>query len=188
MGIDPSLNEAAVSLLSDDCTQPNLGKLLGCWRLTVADGTVPQRAVSLLWQVMQLVRSEAPDVVALELPAEQARGGRGAFFGRAMMSGPLYGIAVGACIAGLEEFRADSASTIRVLYPSVNDWTGRDVPSSRLPSGKEDRHKEQRVRYVEYLYGLKRGALGPKFSAGNAADAIFIARWALWRPAGGEPR
>lgn len=195
MGIDPALGTAGVATLSDEAPQRSLGRLLDCWRVNVTGETVPERAVYLARELHKLVLDELPDVIVMEMPADPKRGGRGAFRGRSTMTVPTYGIAVGGTILMLEALRLGHvlwgvkkppASWVpRVLHPSVNDWTGRDVPSTRWArgplQGKEDRHKEQRVAYVHHLYGLAPGSLGPISVAGNAADAVLIARWGMWK-------
>ena len=47
------------------------------------------------------------------------------------------------------------------------------------PVNRGDEHKEKRVSYVEWLYPVWAGRFGPKTKAGNVADAVLLARWAV---------
>lgn len=179
LAIDPSIDETGAALLSTG-GDPHRGDLMGIWRVKPEGDTIPERLVSLKAQVMVLVMDQNPDVLVLEMPADQARGRGGqGFTQRSVMTLPTYGAAVGILVGCLSDWRYLPNSGARtVLYPSSSDWTGRDVPSSR-----DDKYKERRVRYVEHLYRKERGSLGPKTAAGNIADAVLIARWGLWRTA-----
>lgn len=177
LGIDPSLNEAAAALLEEDPARPDLGRLLGGFRVRPDGTTLAERATSLGNLLIDLVDQHDPSVIVLETPADHRRGGRMGYRGRSVMTAPLYGMAVGAAVMALELGAASHSACpeVRLLYPSVNDWTGGDVPSS-----KGDKHKTKRAKYVSMLYRVPLHTLGPVSIAGNVADAVLIARWGLW--------
>lgn len=176
MGIDPSLSETGAALLSSDGDKLT-GKLDGAWRIrTKSEGALHDRIIDLATQVRDLIAKEDPDIVAVELPVNRPMGGH-SFSRRSVLDLPNYGMAVGAALmAAAWTPRLLTKHPRTLLAPSVSDWTGKDIPSTR-----DDAHKEKRVAYVERLYRLQKGALGPKTYAGNQADAILIARHALWR-------
>ena len=110
--------------------------------------------------------------MVVEFPASRPRAPRHQDFGpRSALSLPSYGVAVGAVF-----MQAVLHTPGRVLTPASDEWPSRSVPRTA-----GDAHKEGRVRYVEGLYGLERGALGPKTRAGNVADAVLLAMWGLFR-------
>lgn len=68
-----------------------------------------------------------------------------------------------------------------VYTPRAKEWLGPTLEIPRCGSEKDgfDPLKRMRVMYVEELYRLGRGSLGPQEFAGSVADAILIARYGL---------
>lgn len=170
MGIDPSLHEAAAATLETSDARPDLGVLVGGWRVQVEGTNAVERAFSLVDQLYALIGKEKPDVLTIETPADAKVKWSGAYLGRSPIVAAMYGVGVGAVLLGLRPLG------IRTIYAGVNEWTSRDVPSTG-----GDKHKTKRVGYAAALYGRTVESFGPKTYAGNIADAIFIARWGLWR-------
>lgn len=162
LGLDPALNLTGWATLIDngpDGLLDDYGLIHG----SEEKGLDP-RGRELVGQVQSLIKGVAPDLVVVELPADGSQGS-GGYGGRAAMSGPPYGFAVG-CV-----FAAALAMGVEVRGVSVSRW------AKGLPKG--DDHKSGRVRAAQYLYGLPEGKLGAKTTAGNIADAILLARWVL---------
>lgn len=175
LGIDPSLNETAVAVLVSGV--PSVGRLVQVYRIRPEGDTLHDRACSLANELASIIEMHQPGCAVLELPADAKRGGWGAYKGRSPLSIAPYGIAVGAAVMVLKwhlPAAVNGGTPVRVFYPSVNDWTGRGVPSS-----KGDPNKVKRANFVRMLYRLGPEALGPKTVAGNAADAVLLARWGL---------
>lgn len=180
IAFDPSIRCTGYAVLEEtgSPTHPTFGRFVEAGTIKPKGTGVAERLLDLGNSVSQLLEESQPQaqVVVVEMPADQAiPEGKRRFKGSAL-SIPVYGAAVGVVLLAAR-YGAPSAE---LMDPSSTDWTGGDVPSSR-----DDEHKVARVRYAETLWRLKAGALGSKTDAGNVADALFLARWGLFRVGGG---
>lgn len=188
LGIDPSISEAAAALLIADGT--TTGRLDRIWRIQPKAGPLDERLERLAGDIEDIIEKMDPRVIVVELPADQTRGkgGRG-FQRRSVMTLPTYGAAVGAVVIAVKRWAPANTThgdALRMFFPSVSAWTKRDVPPAtwrdpKTGRSERDDRKRARVAFVEHLYKLKGGELGPESVAGNAADAVLLARWGMWR-------
>lgn len=176
LAIDPGLTMTAGALIIAGPKEELRGRFYQSWTIKPKGDTLPMRLFNLLREVESVIARAEPTILVIEMPADRAMGGPGRSFNRrSIMSLPNYGAAVGVCVAASAAW-GESEQASAQLFPSSSDWTGGDVPSS-----KDDEYKEKRVAYVQRLWNLPDGELGPKTTAGNVADAALIARWGLWR-------
>lgn len=179
LGIDPGLGCTGLAVVASDKTRAQ-GRIVaaGVVRETKAQAaaTFPDRLLRLLAEVEAWVEEqEGIEGIVVEFPAGRGRGPKGQTFGRrSALWLPRYGVVAGALFADMLGVAARLPA--RIFAPASDEWPGRDVPKTG-----GDEHKKGRVRYVEAQYGLKPGELGAATVAGNAADAVLLARWGMWR-------
>jgi len=171
LAFDPSLSCTGWALLRVHAEHPD-GLILGMGYIQ-PDGAPPDdlaaRILDLANGIGKRAAESAADLIVIETPATTGRAAGGQSFRGTAMTIPIYGAAVGACIT------VCGRECAKVRGVPSDMWTkGRGVPSSR-----GDALKTRRVEYVCRQWGVK--SLGPKTYAGNVADAVLIARWAMWR-------
>lgn len=172
LGIDPSISCTGYCLLERSGEH---GRIIEAGKVspTSRQTTLGERARQIVCDLNELVREAMDkaglDTVIVETPQTVTRGKRGL---RSAATLPSYGVAVGAILAGLDV--PDGVERIEV---SATDWT------RGMPTTARDPDKVNRVLLVERMYGLEPGSLGARTVAGNVADAILLARYALvrWR-------
>jgi len=170
LALDPSSTCAGWAILRDDGQPPIAGVI------AFPDGMdIIERLDQIALDVRDLLpESRCPeiDAVVFERPEDSKRGkARQNFKARGHADMAHFGMAAGALYS---EVKARLPGR-RIYTPTPSQWVGR----GRVPSSKGDPHKERRVRWVEHLYRMPEGALGPKTKAGNVADAVLMARWGL---------
>lgn len=180
VAFDPSIDATGYAALWDDGAHGTILEA-GLIKTRPSDGASRQeRLDDLIQQTAAVLKRHADTSAArtavVEFPFSRARPGGHAT--RSILSLPTMGMAVGAVYATA---RAHGYPT--VLTPGSDEWPGNTVPPTR-----GDDHKTARVRYVESLYRLREGELGPKTTAGNVADAILLARWGIWTTRTDTPR
>lgn len=196
LGLDPSLTCTGWAVLESLPTRPQgIAVAHGYITPPGADQPMHERIAALLAELDNVFAAHLQDQTAsraglycaIEIPENKARpAGKRGFASRSIVTLPNLGIPVGACIGfALGRFVPDN---VRTVAPS--DWLSRDIPrvggvgDEEQSSGKDagsDPHKTMRVHYAESVWSLKHGSLGPPSKAGNVADALFIARHALYR-------
>ena len=169
LAFDPSLGCSGWALLSGAALADSTIEDAGTITLQ-DDAPLADRLAVLASDASDLVRQLKPDQIVVEFPESRARGG-GGFGARSVLSLPNYGAAVGALYIGVYLAAPDTP----ILTPCPSEWVGR----GRVPSSKGDAHKTGRVQYVEWLYPAWKGRFGAKTKAGNVADAVLLARWAV---------
>ena len=132
-----------------------------------------ERILDLAKAIGERARVTEADCIIIETPAATGRNKAAQSFKGTAITIPVYGAAVGACIVAA----AGGHRGIKMRGVPSDEWTKHRVPSTR-----SDADKSARVEYVRDLY--KVGDLGPKSYAGNVADAVLIARWAIWKDRG----
>lgn len=174
LAFDPSLTCTGWALLRSHAEHPN-GVIMGMGYLQpdgIPSDDLAVRILDLAKGIGQRAAESMADLIVIETPAATGRAPGGQSFRSTVMTAPVYGAAVGACIT------ACGAFGVKVCGVPADKWTqGFGVPSSR-----GDTFKVRRVEYVCRQWGLE--SLGPKTYAGNVADAVLIARWAMWRDRG----
>ena len=169
LAFDPSLGCSGWALLSGAALADSTIEDAGTITLQ-DDAPLADRLAVLASDASDLVRQYQPDRIVVEFPEHRARGG-GGFGARSVLSLPNYGAAVGALYIGVYLASPET----EILTPCPSEWVGR----KQIPSSRGDEHKEKRVSYVEWLYPVWAGRFGPKTKAGNVADAVLLARWAV---------
>jgi len=163
LALDPSLTTTGYAVLSSP------ERIAGMGIIRIKSAPMLARVNELSSGIAELVRDHTPEWIVVEIP-QKGGANRGGYSGRAAMSGPVYGIAVGVAI--MQALR--HLPPAQVLTPMPMEWVGR----GSIPSSKGDPKKVKRSRYVEYAYRLEPGSLGAASTAGNVADAVLLARWA----------
>ena len=167
LSLDPSSECTGYAMLGADRGIIESGTI----RPDARDKTPAARVLTIGREVGALVKRLSPGVVVVETPFATPRGGPKAR--RSAMTLPTYGMAVGAALAAVDGWRlTHDPAPVLVTVPA-------DAWSRGLAGTRDDEHKVKRVQAVVYLYGIAPEALGPKTLAGNVADAILMARWAL---------
>lgn len=166
LAIDPGISCTGYCLL--DTVGPD-GSIHEAGRIVPGPSSksLGDRARSIVSDINELVHDNGIDAVVIETPQTVARGKRNT---RSASTLPTYGVAVGAILAGVHV--PDLAERIEV---SATEWT------RGIPTTSRDKDKSNRVMLVERIYGMPSGSLGPKTTAGNVADAVLLARWAMLR-------
>jgi len=164
LAFDPSMTCAGYAVLH----LPAGDKLEDAGVITSEGETLFQRGTYLRNEAQKLIAQYVDRLAALviEFPLEATAGMAAK---RTASTLPTYGLAVGSIAFGVRW-----PAGLQVITPPA-EW----AQLAGLPGAKKDKHKEKRVRLVETIYGLQPGALGAKTKAGNAADAILLARWAV---------
>jgi hypothetical protein len=170
LAFDPSMTCTGWALLEAVAGDSRGGKLLEHGYFAVDGETLVERVSHMQIMVVSILKRLPPDLVVVETPAETGRVRDAQNFRGTAMTTPIYGVAVGACIAAC----CGRMGSLDVLGVPSDEWTkGREVPKCGA-----DSKKMARVEYVQRTWGV---TLGPKSYAGNVADAVLIARWACWR-------
>ena len=168
LALDPSSECTGYAMLGADRGIIESGTI----RPDARDKTPVARILTIGREVGALVKRLSPGVVVVETPFATPRGGPKKVK-RSPVTLPTYGMVVGMVIGEVDVWRlTHDPAPVLVTVPS-------DAWSKGLGSTWDDEHKTKRVRAVAYLYGIAPEALGPKTLAGNVADAILMARWAL---------
>lgn len=171
LALDPSMGCTGWAVLEEAVNNEN-GQIIAAG--TIAPNLEPsegggRRTLDLYRQFYALIHQHDPGMVVIEEPAQFGA------WGPAQKAGlPLYGMAVGAAVCAAAECSTDFGDFEIVFYqPHV--W------SKGLPVNKKgtDPHKNGRVRLAATLYGRSPESFGTKTKAGNVADAVLLARYAL---------
>ena len=174
LSLDPSSECTGYAMLGADRGIIESGTI----RPDARDKTPAARVLTIGREVGALVKRLSPGVVVVETPFATPRGGPKAK--RSAMTLPTYGMAVGAALAAVDGWRRTHDPAPTLVTVPADEW------SRGLAGTRDDAHKTKRVQAVAYLYQIDPSALGPKTIAGNVADAILMARWALSARAGEE--
>lgn len=175
--VDPSLTCTGYAVINDDGSEN--GILIDAGTHIPHKGTLAERALELGADIFDGFRSLRADVCVVELPFAKTRGGPKAT--RSAMLLPNYGIAVGMALSAAGRWVADSASVSglmtsrRVVAVPADEW------SRGVPGTMRDPLKTKRVAMAAYLYNRPVSDFGTKSNAGNVADAVLLARWAMLR-------
>lgn len=175
LALDPSLSCTGWAVV---CVKgpAGLGKLVEAGRIT-PDHSGPDAAIELHAEVRDLIAARSSDVVIVETPAAGRRApGGGSFDKRSVVTLPSYGMAVGVCLAAALEWAPRLKH--HVMHVPADEWC------RGLPSTRGDKNKSGRVRLAASLYGRDVSAFGAPSTAGNVADAVLLARWAMERVQG----
>ena len=172
LACDPSMSCTGWALIDDDGSHDGR-YIAGGYIIPDATDDLAEKLKDLAGGVVARARESACNRSIVETPAATGRVRGAQRFRGTAMTIPIYGAAVGACIVGLA-----MGQSARVESVPSDEWTRHRVPSCK------DSAKAARVEYVCRTYGLAMGSLGPKTYAGNVADAVLIARYAMWRERG----
>lgn len=186
MGLDPSLTCTGWGVLEQFPSRPQ-GLAIAHGMIEPPGPDTDELAARLFYlsiAVQALIKDYQPTHIAMERPEDKPRPQIARTFKRSTLTLPLYGAAVGVVLAAA--FGAVDCD--HIVTPAPSDWLGPDIPRPNKKDGgeHEDVHKTRRARYAESVWGLKHQSLGPTSKAGNVADALLIARWALYRATGGQ--
>lgn len=169
VGIDPSMSRCGfASLRFPSPNSPRLAAPLHQFRPLGPDHDLYDRARSIIMATRGWLNSlpDAPDLIAVEGPQSIARNLKGK---RSMATLPMYGVAIGAAMAGVREWtlsRNGEPPTIQTV--SATDWT------RLMPGTRSDPRKDNRRAFVASLLGVDAiDVPGP-----DAADAALMAIWA----------
>ena len=190
IGFDPSLTATGYAVLRDtnkkvrDRFDPEHGELIAAGRI-VPDGEskdYPARLRSLALEAKALIDEHEATIVVAELPSTHGHNS-GSKSGTYHTGQPIYGSAVGAVLA--VACLPGNLSTVlaivppRVLAYAVDVWT-RSLPREVMRT-RDDPDKTRRVQHAAHLYRLNPEDFGAKSNAGDVADAVLLARYALLR-------
>lgn len=184
VAFDPSMRVTGAA-----CVSEGGARLVDTVLIMVPDkGDAMDRCSSLFADAASYLADMDPDVIVVETPAEKGRHPDAwGYSGRSALSMPVYGMAVGVVMAAaIAHTKARTGRAIRLLNRPADSWT------KGMPGTKADKNKTARVRLACTLFGLAPDALGAETNAGNAADAILLARHMAqmlgaetWIPGGG---
>ena len=172
LAIDPSLTCAGFAVLEPAQVTParQAGADIiakGLLRIPPAKKGMLTRCLALQNDIHEVIGEHRSDVVVVETPLESTRG---MGHKRSHTSGPVYGIAVGVAIIAAHQ------SGRRVLLTSASEW----AKQIGAPASGRDKYKAGRVRAVLWHFGEHhRESMGAETVAGNVADAVLMAWWAI---------
>lgn len=176
LAFDPSIKCTGYALV---CTEslPNHGNgcLLEAGTIT-PEGEGPLRCFDLWDRVREEIYRAVPNVVVVETPMATKQ--RFAPQERSSLHLPTYGMAVGVVLLAARHSRRsgpDGDSWYELMHPAADEWT------KGMPGSKNDKNKTRRVAYAASLYGREVTDFGPVTTAGNVADAVLLAFWAMGR-------
>lgn len=172
IAFDPSIDRTGYAVLEDD---GDSGRIWEAGLITTRDHSHGRaaRIDDLIAGTQEKLDHAHADAAVIEFPFSRVFPGRGTR--RSIATLPTMGLAIGAVYATARAHWTSGKLPLGVLTPGSDEW-----PRGTVPPTKGDDAKEARVRYVEAVYRLRDGELGPKTTAGNIADAILQARWGLW--------
>lgn len=152
-----------------------LGKILDGGVIS-PKAAAPAAFHELFRDVLALCRRMAPDTIIVEQPAASARAG-GRTFTRSVLTLPTYGGGVASVYLAAVCAKPPEG----LLTPAADEW-----PRNFAAPTKGDDHKQARVAQVRSWWQLGPDSLGVKSKAGNVADAVLMAQWAINRGAVGR--
>lgn len=187
LAFDPSQDCTGYALLRDDDSDD--GELLEAGQIRCKKEATKTREAdpiqvvtgNIFLEVLALRDQHRPNIMAIEMPADTGRP-FGGFKGRSMMSGPPFGMAVGAAVSAAVlpvDGRGVKVTPPRLMGFPSDGWAMNLGRRWRLRSTKVDKYKEDRVHLAARLYKRDPGAFGAKTTAGNVADAVLLARHCL---------
>ncbi len=174
LAFDPSLSCTGYAMLKRDGSEN--GELLEAGTVTPQGEKKDYvaRLASLTDQVRELIRNCRPVVVVVELPTRHGHS-RTSDEGKYQTGQPIYGSAVGACIAAARVPIDDSMLPPRIIGLHADSWT------RRLPGTRNDPDKRGRVIYAAAVYRRRPEDFGAKTVAKEVADAVLLARAGMWQ-------
>lgn len=172
LSLDPAMGVTGWALLTDDASPDGKPEDFGLIR-NAEGGDILERVRQFRDELLTLMEKSVPDLIVVETPFARARGGQKVK--RSALSLPTYGIAVGTALCAAVGHQSTrhlhGPRPVKVISVPVDTW------SIGIRSGGE--YKENRVQFATWLYKLREGIFGAKTTAGNVADALLMARWAL---------
>ena len=165
MALDPSMTCTGYAIVTHEKGRE---MLIEAGTITPDGEDLVERCESLRSQIRSLMFSRYTTHSVIETPTVGARP-NGSYKGRSAQSMPVYGVAVGVAIVA-----ANVPTLVRGI--PADQWT-RGMPATR-----GDPHKQGRVRVAAARWNVTPESLGCKTKAGNVADAMLLAAWALGRP------
>lgn len=171
LAIDPSLTCTGYAVLDDDGS--DAGKLVSAGKIKPRAGSLTDRALEMGNDIYAECERWSPTVIVVELPFAKKRGGPKSV--RSTMTLPNYGIAVGVALANADRWATEQTGrqNYDVVTTPADDW------SRGLPSCRGDDSKGNRVKSACFYYGREPESFGCVTDAGNVADAVLMARWAM---------
>lgn len=173
LALDPSSTCTGWAVLRDDGSPDGAIVQAGIIRSRRPD--IVERLREIGGSIHELARFfDGVEVLAIERPETANIGQARQGYGRRGHSDMAH---YGAAWWAVTHAATETFPGAHCYMPTPLEW----VTDSRIPSSKGDDHKTKRVEWACKVWGLEPGRLGCKTNAGNVADALFLARWAMRR-------
>lgn len=172
LAFDPSIRCTGYAAIRTHREYPH-GVLLEMGRIRPDGEDALSRCCSLRKQVVEVGRRVImydDACIIVETPFHATGRKPGAV--RSAVTLPAYGMAVASVLIAV-----DDVNRLRevhdILLPRAGEW------SRGLPGTTNDKKKKGRVNLAAAIYGVQPSEFGPADTAGDVADALLMANWAL---------
>ena len=175
LAFDPSVSTTGYAALKRDGSEN--GDLLEAGLLNYKNEDRKQyvlKLTKLTHDVRELIEKFRPTVVIVELPTTHGHS-HTSDKGQYQTGQPIYGTAVGACIAAAVVPIEQGQHPPKVIGMHADVWP------RRLPGTRNDLYKRGRVMLAAQAYGRRPEDFGAKTVARDVADAVLLARAGMWQ-------